>query len=422
MKAHLNDLMDRIFSLSKHGIKMGLDNMALALNVLELDLSDIRFVHIAGTNGKGSTAATLSSLIMEHSNGQRTGLYTSPHLLKFNERIMIDGKQISDEEMVAIADIIFTKCSNIPLTFFEFTTLMALQYFVDNKVGFAIMETGLGGRLDATNIIRPEICIVTSIDYDHREYLGETLPQIALEKAGIFKKGTEVIIGDTSCNDILKQQAIKVGVKRIWELGKDFNYSIKKASSFDILVNGKTIYDNLNKKLLGEHQYANSALAIMAFSLLGMHGSSGTITRSLNSVIWPGRLELLKIKGRIVYIDVSHNVQGIQKTVEFMNSEHGQCNIYTACGFMKDKDYSKMIGFLQEISKKVFLIPTSVPGRELNKIDYENLLLKGQNNNLLICNDFSDGIDRMLEEDGILLFTGSIYNYEHLYELLKDVE
>ncbi len=422
MKAHLNDLMERIFSLSKHGIKMGLDNMVLAVKAIELDLSSIRFIHIAGTNGKGSTAATLNSLIREHSKGQKTGLYTSPHLIKFNERIIVDGKQISDDEMVKIADIIFTKCVDIPLTFFEFTTLMALCHFINNNVRFAIMETGLGGRLDATNIITPEISIITSIDYDHMEYLGETLPQIAIEKAGIFKHNSYTIIGKTSCNDVLKKQAMNVGVKKLFELEKHFHYSTHEDGSFDFLINNKVIYAGLNKKLLGEHQYTNSSLAIMAFDLLGLRGSKETITKALNNVVWPGRLELLNIKGKKAYLDVSHNIEGMRKTIEFIKSEHKKDPVYAACGFMKDKDYSKMIGILEEISTKIFLIPTIVPGRELSKNDYQKLLLKRQNSNLLICNDFSDAINRMMKEDGILLFTGSIYSYEHLYKLLKEVE
>jgi dihydrofolate synthase / folylpolyglutamate synthase len=421
MKANFNDLMDRIFSLSKHGIKMGLDNMVLALKALELDLSSIRFIHIAGTNGKGSTAITLSTLIREHTSGQKTGLYTSPHLIKFNERIVVDDKEITDEEMVKIADIIFTKCLEIPLTFFEFTTLMALYHFINNNVTFAIMETGLGGNLDATNIIKPEISIITSIDYDHMEYLGETLKEIAIEKAGIFKKGSVAIIGRTSCNDVLRERANNVGVKQILELEKDFNYLKNKDGSFDLLLNNKVLYNWLNKKLLGEHQYANSSLAIIAFNLLGLNGSRKTITQALNDVVWPGRLEALQIRGKTAYIDVSHNIQGMQKTVEFIQSEHKEALVYTACGFMKDKDYSKMIEVLEKISKKIFLIPTTVPERELNKSDYENLLLKRQNSNLLICNDFNDAIDKMVKEEGILLFTGSIYNYEHLHKLLKEV-
>jgi len=422
MKAPLNDLMDRIFSLSKHGIKMGLDNMVLAIKALKLDLSGIRFVHIAGTNGKGSTAVTLSSLIRAHANGKKTGLYTSPHLIKFNERISIDGKEITDEEMIKIADIIFTKCANIPLTFFEFTTLMALHHFINNKVDFAIMETGLGGKLDATNIIEPEISIITSLDYDHMEYLGETLQQIAIEKAGIFKKSCSVIIGKTSSNDILKEQAKNIGVKKILELDKDFKYSTNKDGSFDFLINDKAVYSELRKNLLGEHQYANSSLAVMALNFLGLKGTKESITNALSNIVWPGRLELLRIKGKKVYLDVSHNIQGMQKTIKFIKSEHKKDFIYTACGFMKDKDYSKMIEMLEEISKKVFLIPTVVPGRELTKNDYEKLLLKRQNSKLLICNDFNDAITNVLKEEGILLFTGSIYSYEHLHNLLKEVE
>ena len=420
MKPLLNDLMERIFSLSKHGIKMGLSNMKTSMDRLELDISDIRFIHIAGTNGKGSTAATLNSLIMKHSDGQKTGLYTSPHLVRFNERIAVDGKLISDEEMVKIADLLFTECADIPLTFFEFTTLMALCHFKNNRVKFAIMETGLGGRLDATNIIEPEVTIITSIGYDHMEYLGNTLDQIALEKAGIFKECSSAVIADTCCNKVLKQQAAQVGIKRIYELGNNFNYMINNDNSFDLTIDEDRIYASLKKKLLGKHQYTNSALALTAFWLLGLKGTSSSITEALMDVKWPGRLEQISSNSKKVYLDVSHNVEGIQKTIEFLNTEHKNEAIYVACGFMKDKDYEKMIGMLSKISKKLFLIPTNVNGRELGPQEYKTTILKGQKDNILICNDFNDAIDKMRQEDGVLLFTGSIYNYEHLYKKLQE--
>jgi len=414
-----NDLIDRIFSLSKHGIKMGLGNMVSALKILNLDLSRIRFIHIAGTNGKGSTASTLDSLIRRHSNGLNTGLYTSPHLIKFNERITVNGKEITDDEMIVIAEMLFNNCSNIELTFFEFTTLMALCHFVNKKIDFAIMETGLGGRLDATNVISPEVAIITSIAHDHMEYLGESLPEIAMEKAGIFKKGSSIILSKTCCNDLLKQKAQEVGVKSVYELGHDFGYHVNNDESFNFLINNKPIYGKITKKLLGEHQYSNTCVALMALTLMGLKGSNESVNKALSSVNWLGRLEPLTIKGKMAYIDVSHNVEGIEKTIEFLKTTHKNEPIYTACGFVKDKEYKKMITMLNKMSKKVFLIPTTVPGRELGKVEYNNMAI--ENPNQIICDDFADAVDRITKEDGILLFTGSIYNYEHLRRTLQEV-
>jgi len=421
MKPPVNELMDRIFSLSKHGIKMGLNNMVSALRILDMDLTNIRFVHIAGTNGKGSTAAALDSLIRCHSQGLTVGLYTSPHLVKFNERIVVNGEQISDDDMLNIADLLFKKCENIPLTFFEFTTLMALCHFINNNVNIAIMETGLGGRLDATNIITPEVAIITSINYDHMEYLGKTLNDIAMEKAGVFKKGSLAVIARTNSNDVLKQHAIKTGIKKLYELRKDFNYSVNKDNSFNFSINGKVVYEHITKDLLGEHQYSNFSLALITFNLLGLKGDNNSITDALKKVIWPGRLEPLNIKGKKAYLDVSHNVEGIEKTIEFLKTAHKNEPIYTACGFMKDKDYIKMIALLSNISKKVFLIPTTVPGRELGKIEYKKLFLDRQTENILICNDLDDAINEITKENGILLFTGSIYSYEHLRKAIQEV-
>ena len=421
MKSPINELMDRIFSLSKFGIKMGLKNMVSALKTLDLDLTSIRFVHIAGTNGKGSTAAALDSLIRHHSAEQNTGLYTSPHLIKFNERIVVNGKQISDDEMLNIAKMLFRKCEKIDLTFFEFTTLMALCHFINNDVKIAVMETGLGGRLDATNIINPEVAVITSIGYDHMEYLGEQLKDIAMEKAGIFKKGSIAVMARTGSNDVLKEQALKVGVKEIYEFGKDFNYSVNSDNSFTFSIKDRMIYKNITKTLLGEHQYMNSSMALTAFSLLGLQGTDATIAQALKNVVWPGRLEPLTIKGRKAYLDVSHNVEGVERTIEFLRTAHKNEPIFTACGFMKDKDYKKMIALLSGISTKVFLIPTTVPGRELGENDYKNLFLDRQMENILICNDFDDAISRITKEKGVLLFTGSIYNYEHIHNAIQEV-
>ncbi len=422
MEPNINKLLDRIFSLSKYGIKMGLDNMVSAIKILDLDLTKMRFIHIAGTNGKGSTAASLEALIRSHYDKNNVGLYTSPHLIKFNERIIINGKEITDKEMLGISDLLFESCHKIPLTFFEFTTLMALYHFVKNKVDIAILETGLGGRLDATNIIRAELSIITSIGYDHMEYLGHDLKDIASEKAGIFKKGSIAVIARTNTNNVLRQEAEKVGVKRLYELGVDFNYQTNTDESFNFSINNQPIYKNIKKGLLGEHQYINSSLALMAFRLLGFKGTGDTVTDALKKVVWKGRLEPLNIKGNQAYIDVSHNVEGIEKTVEFLKKKHKNEFIYTVCGFMRDKDYKKMIDLLMDISKKVFLVPTTVPGRELGEMEYKGLFLDRQKDNILICNNFDDALSKITKEKGVLLFTGSIYNYEHLCKAIREVE
>lgn len=420
MKPNINELLDKVFSLSKHGIKLGLENMHNAIKKMELDLSGLRIIHIAGTNGKGSTASMLYTLIREHNKNEVTALYTSPHLIKFNERIIVNDKQISDDEIVNISELIFTKCKEIPLTFFEFTTLLAFQYFINKGVRLLVLETGLGGRLDATNVVNPELAIITSIGLDHTEYLGDNLEKIAKEKAGIFKKDQTAIISKTSCNTKLKELAQKAGVRKVYEIGENIKLSLNSDNSFNIDIDGLSYFRELRTSLLGKHQASNATLAVTAFLQLGFMYSETSIKNALIKTNWNGRLEKINIHNKELYIDVSHNVEGIKKTEEFFMENYNKQPLYTACGFMKDKNYIEMIDILVNISKKVFLVPTNIRGRELGIADYKKIDFGRQNKNILICKDFKDAVQNLLKEDGVLLFTGSIYNYEHIQKQLQE--
>ena len=418
------DFLDRIYSLSKMGIKLGLDNMHQSMSALGLDLKRIRFIHVAGTNGKGSTSAMLHELICSHKKNSKVGLYTSPHLLHYHERIKINDQFISDDKIAEYSYIIFEKCKDIPLTFFEFTTLLCFMHFVEEGVEFAVIETGLGGRFDATNIIDPEICIITSIAMDHMEYLGDGLADIAKEKAGILKKGAYAVISETPCNDILIKTANTVGIKKTFTLGKEFDYYINKDNSFDIHTDlehkGKRIkHKNINKSLLGEHQYKNAACAIMAFSLLNIESTEKDISLALENVKWHGRLERINIKGKIVYMDVSHNMEGISATVKFLLEYHKNEAIQIACGFMKDKNYNDMIRTLNQVANKMFLIPTVVEGRQITRQDYMDVIDPTWKN-VFISEGYRDAFDKIMEETGVIVFTGSIFNFEEISKLLGE--
>lgn len=413
------DLLNRIYSLSERGIKLGLDNMFSGMKAMELDLKNIKVVHIAGTNGKGSTAMTLYSLIRAQLPNKKVGLYTSPHLVNYNERIIVNDKCISDSEIENIAKDIFEKTKLVPLTFFEFTTLMAFVYFKQEKIDYAVIETGLGGRLDATNVLSPDVAIITSIGIDHTEYLGNDINKIALEKAGIFKKGSKAVISSTNCSDILKNEALKTGLNPIYVMGHNFDYEINKDGSFNLIQDGKVKYVNLNKVLNGDHQYKNAACAIMASTLLGIDGNNNSISKGLEQVSWKGRLEELSIGSKTVILDVSHNEEGIHSTADFIKAKFKDKNIYTACGFMKDKDYRSMIDIITKFSKQVFLMPTKVEGRALTAIDYQEVKDKHPDK-VEICKDYQDCFNKIMQKDGIILFTGSIYSYEHLKNIIEE--
>ncbi len=405
------------------GIKLGLHNMQEALSALDINKNIGRVVHVAGTNGKGSTCKILHKLLMDSYPSKKVGLYTSPHLIDYKERIRINNDNISQEELLEQGSLIFDKCKNIPLTFFEFTTLLCLLHFQRNKTDFSIIETGLGGRLDATNILEPELCLISSIALDHAEYLGETLEQIAMEKAGIFKKASTVILQKTNCMDVLRKEAKKANVTKIIEEEINYSYLINKDASFNFSYKKNDLlkinYSDLKINLLGKHQYKNASLALAAMTELGANMNEETIKRSLSSVNWPGRLERIEMDQKIIYLDVSHNPEGISATIDYIQNVHANKKIYTACGFMRDKEYKKMIAMLCKISQKVLLMPTKAGDRAIKPKDYLNII-DTDCNNAYICKDYEEAVSIALNETtsgAVILFTGSLFNYEHISKI-----
>ncbi|MCX6112923.1 MAG: Mur ligase family protein [Proteobacteria bacterium] len=342
----------------------------------------------------------------------------------YHERIKINDEFISDEKIAQYSDTIFKKCRDIPLTFFEFTTLLCFMHFVEEKIEFAVIETGLGGRFDATNVIKPEICIITSIAMDHMEYLGSSLEDIAKEKAGILKNGAYAVISHTPCDDFLIKAANNAGIKKTFVMGSDFEYYVNKDKSFDVHIrsdrNGEKIeYKNLKKSLNGQHQYKNAACAAMAFNLLNIHGTEKTINNALENVSWRGRLEKINIKDKTVYLDVSHNIEGIFATIKFLLEYHKNEAIHITCGFMKDKDYDNMINALHKVADKMFLIPTVVEGRQITRQDYMDVIDPTWKN-VCVCEDYKDAFNKTMKENGVIVFTGSIFNFEEISKLLEE--
>lgn len=409
-------LLDKIFNLNIHHIKLGLDNMNKAIDTLNLkdELNKIKFIHIAGTNGKGSTAAILNSLLI--STSKNIGLYTSPHLITFNERIVVNNSKITDLEIVQISELIFKKCSNIKLTFFEFTTLICFIYFINKKVDIAVLEAGLGGRLDATNVINSYISIITSIGLDHTQYLGNTLGKIAKEKAGVFKDNSTIILAKTSQNKILIEAAKLKKTTKIYELENNFNFTINDDKSLNLYINMKLIYNNVFLALNGEHQFSNLSLALLAFHL--MFPNINEVNTAISKTYWPARLEKLSINLKTIYIDVSHNPQGVSATIKYFKSNYANKKILIACGFMKDKDFIGMINQYLEIADKIFVFPTNIRGRDLSYDDLKNTFI--DNTNIIIYKSIEEAIHDLLQTKEIGLISGSIYNIEKIYKILKN--
>ncbi len=328
-------------------------------------------IHIAGTKGKGSVAAMIASALT--ASGYTTGLYTSPHLHTFNERIRVDDRLISDEEIVALVDrlkpeveAVNEKATYGLLTTFELITALGFAYFKQKRVDFQVIEVGLGGRLDATNVIQPEVCIITSISFDHMEVLGNTLAEIAAEKAGIIKPNSIVVtspqadeaakvIAETSLR--YKAKLVRVGSDVTWQsLGFD-------SSRQSLRVKGRLCNYELSIPLLGQHQLENAATAVAALEVLaekGFHVSKESITKGMEKISWPGRLQVLSRRPLLV-VDGAHNPYSAGKLREAIERHFDFDRAILVIGTSSDKDIAGIISELVPLFDKVIVTRSTHP-------------------------------------------------------------
>jgi dihydrofolate synthase/folylpolyglutamate synthase len=324
------------------GMDFKLERVALALKNLGDPQTRFVSVHIAGTNGKGSVAAMLHAIL--DAAGHRVGLYTSPHLVSFTERIRVGAASISEDDVVALAHAIHNAATvrGIELTFFEFVTVMAFLHFARCAVDVAVVEVGLGGRLDATNVLAPAVAVITTIGLDHQDFLGDTIESIAREKAGIMKPGRPVIIGDV-CDEargVLAATAAAVGAPARW-LGQDFSRSVAGALRYSGF--GGEL-ENLILPLRGQHQRDNAATAIAAAMHLREQFiiPDAAIQRGLAQVRWPGRLDVVQAQPLVV-LDGAHNVDGVAALVRELPAIVGGRAVYLLFGVMRDKRWQPMV-------------------------------------------------------------------------------
>ena len=346
MTYKLENYLNSLFSLQRHGIKLGLEHTKNLLKFFDNPHEKFLTIHVAGTNGKGSTCAYIERILRY--SGYKVGIYTSPHLFKFNERIRVDGLPISDQEIVSFLDNSFKEINKIGSTFFEVTTVMAFDYFYKKKVDIAVIETGLGGRLDATNVISPVISVITSISMDHTEILGDTIEQIAKEKSGIIKEKTPLFVyhQDTKILDIFKKKAIALNAEiKISKIPKNISVS-SRGTQFTF--NNK----NYSIPLFGSHQARNAALAIDVVSHFDSKIKDDIIYNSLKTVFWPGRMQ--KIRPKIFY-DVSHNKEGMEKTLQTLKELYPDEDIHGLLCLKKDKDLTSLKSVILKNFKNLFI-------------------------------------------------------------------
>ena len=399
--ANLSQTLESLYKLQRRGIKMGLDHTSLLLKFLKNPQDNFKTIHVAGTNGKGSTAAMINSILI--SNSYKVGLYTSPHLINFNERIRVNGVTITDEEIISFMKHVEPAINEIKSTFFEVTTAMAFHHFNTNDVDIAIIETGLGGRLDSTNVVNPSLTIMTPISLDHRNILGNTIEKIAEEKAGIIKRGVHLITANQVDN------VSKILEKRVREK-EAVMHPCPNPESVKLSSDGTSfeVYGNIfNTPLIGEHQAQNAALAIATIKLFNSDISNETINKGLSNVHWPGRLQRVSDK---IYYDVAHNENGIKSVLNNLNRIFPASRLYGLLCLKGDKEIDCIAKSIRSQFEMLF-VSTSKDGLLMDpeKLSKELDNLKVAN---LPLNDISSSISKITKvrkTDDIILIFGSHY-------------
>lgn len=408
--------IEYIHNTLKFGVKLGLENIRALLGLMGDPHKKLKYVHVAGTNGKGSTVAFISSILME--SGYKVGVFTSPYIERFTERIRVNTQEIPGEDLARITlfvkekvELLVAGGGNHP-TEFEIVTAIAFQYYYEEGCDIVVLETGLGGRFDSTNVIdSPLVSVITTISYDHMDKLGDTLTKIAFEKAGIIKDGTHVVLypqtmeADRVFTDVCRDKNAvlrkvcfdEVEIKNFSIDGQEFDYGRSKS---------------LKIRLLGEHQVKNAVIALETVSILSDKGyriCEDSIRKGLTHAKWPGRLEVLRRKP-IFLIDGAHNLEGAQTLSNFLRTYFPGKKIVFIIGILKDKDYKAIIKECVPLASQIITVaPKSdraLTARELaDNVEYYC-------NNVLVSDTIVEAVKKSLEitpEDGVICAFGSLY-------------
>lgn len=412
---NLDSVLQKLFSLHRFGIKPGLDRISRILDSNGNPEKSFKSIHVSGTNGKGSVNALLASIMIEA--GFKTGLYTSPHLVRFNERVQINGKMISDDDLMRLAAKYLPEAEKGEVTFFEITTAIAFDYFAENKVDIAIIETGMGGRYDATNVLLPVLSVITAIGKDHSEYLGDTLDKIAFEKAGIIKKKVPVVAFDNGdeINKIIKLEAKNQSAHLNFAGEFVLPEIVKHTHSFNRVVeakfNGETF--SAHFKLPGQHQIENLRLVIAAaekikddFSLRTPDVEAG-IEYVKDNLFFHGRTDVIS-KNPLTILDGAHNVESIKALREtILSSKYNDTKFNILFAAMKDKHYDEMIAELKPIAGQ-FIFTKPKTDRAVSEKMFEKTA-KANNIDFTFYDDVIDAFIYANKLKQPLIITGSFY-------------
>ncbi len=403
-----DEALNYIHSSPKLSKPLGNQNLKAVLKELGSPENKLRFVHIAGTNGKGSVSAMTDSVL--RCAGYRTGLFTSPFLERFNERIKFNGEDINDEELAVIASKVadVVKSKNIELAEFSVIFAIALLYFEKKDCDVVVLETGLGGRLDATNAIGKSIvAAVTSVGFDHMQYLGNTIQKIAREKAGIIKNEGHIVLYPEPSSEVFEVFS---------KTARDKNAELTVCSK-PLIAGDALVYKNKKYRLSlkGSYQYSNAAVCLEIIEVLRNFGFSideRHIAEGFETTVWPGRFEWISER---ILLDGCHNIDGVTEFVKSAKNIDKPITIVT--GVMQDKDYHSIAQKLSEVTKKIVVTKCDVP-RSLEVDEYKKAFeINGIN--ATVCENSAEAVRRALENDGVCAVCGSLYLIGEVRKVFK---
>lgn len=343
----IEKLLDELYSYSMHGIKLGLENIKTLCKEMGEPQKDYKVIHVAGTNGKGSTSTTIETILLEA--GYRVGKYTSPHILKFNERIRANGQDITDEDIVKYYQLVKDIVAKTGLrpTFFEMTTAMMFKYFSDLKLDYVVLETGMGGRFDATNVCEADICVITNVGLDHIEYLGDTIYKIAKEKAGIIKNCPKVVVADSNPEFLKAISEEKAEIINVLEKYKDARMKLDFKGFVTRIEIGEESYDF---SLFGDYQFKNFLTAYEVVTELGIDRE--IIKKACKKVVWQCRFERYFEKP-LVILDGAHNEDGMRELCKIIEQGYRSDEVVIITSILKDKDVKHMLKLMRKISDNI---------------------------------------------------------------------
>lgn len=422
-----DEALEYIHGISWTFCKPGLERIRELCRHLGNPQDELKFIHVAGTNGKGSFSSMISSVL--EASGLRVGLYTSPYILEFNERMRVNGKNISNDTLARLTEMIRPIADSMTdkPTEFELITAIALCYFKEEKVDIVVFECGMGGRLDSTNVISTSVLsVITGIALDHTAFLGDTVEKIASEKAGIIKSGVPVLFGgeDESAKDVIEAEARK---KDSLFARTDYSKLVLRSADLSSTVFDYRDRSDIKISLLGLYQPKNAALVLDALDLIKPHFagmiSEESIRKGLADARWRARFEIIS-SDPIVIFDGAHNPQGIECAVESISRYFGTDGVIAVTGVLRDKDYHRIAREISKVASFAFTITPDSP-RALSAGEYKDTLIScglGAEEKESVKDALSSAISLAKDSSKSIVCLGSLYTYSEVLSALGKIK